>query len=161
MTREEVRRRLRKWARNAEEISALWEQYKAIVDEIDAAGDLHAQNLDGMPHAQTVGQPTEAAAIKRITLAERYADRLADLKARIDDLEDLAVDIDAALIFVSADEETVIRLKYKGHLDRDRKDAHPLTFAEIAARLHYTDRRIKQIEAAAVDQIGDWLEKNE
>lgn len=161
MTREDVRRRLRKWARNAEEIAALWDQYKAIVDEIDAAGELRAQNLDGMPHAQTVGQPTEAAAIKRITLAERYADRLADLKQRIDDLESIAVDIDAALIFVSADEETVIRLKYKGHLDRDRKDAHPLTFAEIAARLHYTDRRIKQIEAAAVDQIGDWLEKNE
>lgn len=161
MTREDVRRRLRKWARNAEEIAALLDQYKAIVDEIDAAGELRAQNLDGMPHAQTVGQPTEAAAIKRITLAERYADRLADLKQRINDLEAVAVDIDAALIFVSADEETVIRLKYKGHIDRDRKDAQPLTYAEVAARLHYTNRRIKQIEAAAVDTIGVWLEKNE
>lgn len=78
MKRKETRRLLRKWARADSEIVTLYDVIKTIVDEIDAVGDLHAQNLDGMPHAPTVGRPAEQAAVKRITLADRYRGRLAE-----------------------------------------------------------------------------------
>lgn len=159
MKRQEVRRLLRKWAKIDEEIAALCETIKVIVDEIDAVGELHAQNLDGLPHSSTVGKPTEQAAVKRITLAERYHDRIAEATERIDELELFKDRIEKALIWTSSDEELVVRLKYKGHIGAEKTESNPLTFAEIAAKIGKTERRVKQIEAAAVEVIADHIEK--
>lgn len=159
MKREDVRRMLRRWAKAEDEIDALLEQVKAIVDEIDAQGDIGAQNLDGMPHGTTTGRPTEAGALKRITLGERYRERLDHLRERIGELEALRDRIECSFIWLSADEERVIRLKYRGHLGKG--ESNPKTYQQVGVEMGYTDRRIKQIEAAAVDIIADWLENNE
>ena len=98
MKRKETRRLLRKWARADSEIVTLYDVIKTIVDEIDAVGDLHAQNLDGMPHAPTVGRPAEQAAVKRITLADRYRGRLAEANRQIEDLERFKDKIEGALL---------------------------------------------------------------
>ena len=158
MKRKETRRLLRKWARADSEIVTLYDVIKTIVDEIDAVGDLHAQNLDGMPHAPTVGRPTEQAAVKRITLADRYRGRLAEANRQIKDLERFKDKIEGALLWTSPDEEYVVRMRYKGHIGETKEEPNPLPFYFIAELMNLTERRVKQIEASAVSIIGDYIE---
>ena len=158
MKREDVRRMLRKWAKAEDEIDALSDQLKAIVDDIDEIGELQAQNLDGLPHGSMAGRPTEQAAVKRVTLLERYRERLNHLRTSIGEYEAFRDRIECAFIWLSAYEERVIRLKYRGHLSKG--EYSPMTYAQIGAEMNYSDRRIKQIEAAAVDTIGEWIENN-
>ena len=158
MKRKETRRLLRKWARADSEIAALYDVIKTIVDEIDAVGDLRAQNIDGMPHAPTVGRPTEQAAVKRITLADRHRGRLAEANRQIEDLERFKDKIEGALLWTSPDEEYVVRMRYKGHIGETKEEPNPLPFYFIAELMNLTERRVKQIEASAVSIIGDYIE---
>lgn len=161
MKRKETRRLLRKWARADSEIATLYDVIKTIVDEIDAVGDLHAQNLDGMPHAPTVGRPTEQAAVKRITLADRYRGRLAEANRKIEDLERFKDRIEGALLWTSADEDYVVRMRYKGRIGDTKDEPNPLPFSKIAENMNLTERRVKQIEASAVSIIGDYIDYKE
>ena len=158
MKRKETRRLLRKWARADSEIAALYDVIKTIVDEIDAVGDLRAQNIDVMPHAPTVGRPTEQAAVKRITLADRHRGRLAEANRQIEDLERFKDKIEGALLWTSPDEEYVVRMRYKGHIGETKEEPNPLPFYFIAELMNLTERRVKQIEASAVSIIGDYIE---
>ncbi len=158
MKRKETRRLLRKWARADSEIATLYDVIKIIVDEIDAVGDLHAQNIDGMPHAPTVGRPTEQATVKRITLADRYRGRLAEANRKIEDLERFKDRIEGALLWTSPDEEYVVRMRYKGHIGETKEEPNQLPFYFIAELMNLTERRVKQIEASAVSIIGDYIE---
>lgn len=158
MKRKETRRLLRKWAMADSEIAALYDVIKTIVDEIDAVGDLHAQNLDGMPHSTAVGRPVEQAAVKRITLADRYRGRLAEANRQIEDLERFKDKIEGALLWTSPDEEYVVRMRYKGQIGETKDEPNPLPFYFIAELMNLSVRRVKQIEASAVSIIGDHIE---
>lgn len=158
VTRQEVRRLLVRWAKIGGEITALEGQIKAIADEIDAVGDLHAQNLDGMPHSGQVGRPTEAAAMKRIDLAERYHDRISEINRKIEDAERFRDRIETALIWTSPDEEYVIRMHYVGHLEGGTGDT-PQTFEQIADAMGCTPEHVQQLETVAVVTIKDFINK--
>lgn len=148
MNRRDVRERLQKWAKAKEEIAAWFSMLKTIADEIDEEADvLRAQALDGLPKAQSVGNPTEAAAIRKIGLAERYAERIAKINAEIDRLEAIRDEIDLAMIFLGDRETAVIRMKY----------ADGMTYEEIADALGCTDRNVRYLERKAVDEIAENL----
>lgn len=148
MSRRETRDQLRKWAKAAEEIKALFDMLKAFADEIDEEADvLRAQVLDGMPHSGSVGNPTESATIRKIGLAERYAERIAKINAEIDRLEAIKNEIDVAMMWLEDREQAIIRMKY----------ADGMTYEEIADALGCTDRNVRHIERKAVDEIAENL----
>ena len=156
MARRDIRRLLQSWGKADAEIDALEDQLKTIADEIDAVGDLHAQNLDGMPHSTEIGRPTEASVLRRIGLAERYQDRVAEITDKIRALEEFKDKVERALLWTSPDEEYVIRMKYVGHLEK--MEGSPLTFAKIAELMDLTERRVKQIELSAITTIAEKIE---
>ena len=148
MTRRETRSLLAKWGRIGEEIKAQEDQYKAICDEIDAVTDVRPQQLSGMPHIEGVKHPAEDAALRLIGLKERYADRLAEIGRKIEELERFRDRMEGAILMVNPNEEAVLRLKYeKG-----------LTYEQVAEELNYSDVHVKRLELAAVGIITDFLE---
>lgn len=148
MTREDVRKLLRRWKRTPERIKELCDQQKAICDEIDEIDGLHAQNLDGMPHDGTVGQPTERTALARISLRERYHDRLAEIGRQIEDEERFADRIEYALLMTSPDEEYIIRMHYSGGV----------THEKIAEKMQVAVQTVKKKELRGVEKIREFLE---
>lgn len=149
MTREDVRKLLRRWGKIADEIETVEDQIKTICDEIDTVDNLHAQGLDGLPHGTDVGRPTERTAVAKITLAERYQDRLAELNRKLEDLDRFRERIEDALLFTMPDDEYVIRLKY----------IDGLTFEQIADKMEVTAERVKQRERRGVEIVKEHMEE--
>lgn len=148
MTRRETRSLLAKWGRIGDEIKAQEDQYKAICDEIDAVTDVRPQQLSGMPHVEGVKYPAEDAALRLMGLKERYADRLAEIGRKIEELERFRDRMEGAILMVNPNEEAVLRLKYeKG-----------MTYEQVAEELDYSDVHVKRLELKAVGIITDFLE---
>lgn len=148
MTRQDMRALLKRWGKAKSHIETLCAAQKAICDEIDTIDGLHAQNLDGMPHDGAVGQPTERVALDRITLAERYHDRLAEIGRQIEDEEGFVNRIELALIMTSPDEEFVIRAHY----------ADGVKYEAIAEEMDIAVQNVKKKELRGVEKIKEYLE---
>lgn len=148
MTRKDVRALLKRWGKAKARIETLCAAQKAICDEIDTIDGLHAQNLDGMPHDGTVGQPTERVALDRITLAERYHDRLAEIGRAIEDEERFVNRIEISLIMTSPDEEFILRAHYSGGM----------TYEAIAENMDIAVQNVKKKELRGVEKIKEYLE---
>ena len=149
MTRREMRSVLRKWGRAQKRLEGLREQIRAIYDEIDAVEGMHAPNMDGMPRGG-VGKPTEARAIRALTLRERYEDRLARLRHEEEEIAIMDSRIEGAIILrLTRRQQQVIREIYQ----------HGWTHEEVAHRLGIATRVMQRIEATAIEKLIEELER--
>ncbi len=148
MNRNDVRTLLKRWGAASSRIKNLLEAQKALCDEIDELDGLHAQNLDGMPHDGTVGQPTERVALDRIILSERYRDRLSEIGRQIEDEERFVDRIETALMLTSPDEEFVLRAHYSGGMK----------YEAIAENMDIAVQNVKKKELRGVEKIKEYLD---
>ena len=148
LTRHDVRRRLQRWAKLGERIDGLRAMIRAIQDDINGVGDLKSQNLDGMPHGTTVGQPTELAALQRIALRESYRARLEELEQQIQEADRLRESLEEAVTYLMPEEAFVINRHY-----RDGK-----TYEQVAEEQDCDVSTVKRRERRAVALIAEFID---
>lgn len=148
LTRHDVRRRLQRWTKLGERIDGLRAMIRAIQDDINGVGDLKSQNLDGMPHGTTVGQPTELAALQRIALRESYRARLEELEQQIQEADRLRESLEEAVTYLMPEEAFVINRHY-----RDGK-----TYEQVAEEQDCDVSTVKRRERRAVALIAEFID---
>lgn len=148
LTRHDVRRRLQRWTKLGERIDGLRAMIRAIQDDINGVGDLKSQNLDGMPHGTTVGQPTELAALQRIALRESYRARLEELEQQIQEADRLRESLEEAVTYLMPEEAFVINRRY-----RDGK-----TYEQVAEEQDCDVSTVKRRERRAVALIAEFID---
>ncbi len=121
---------------------------RAIQDDINGVGDLKSQNLDGMPHGTTVGQPTELAALQRIELRESYRARLEELEQQIQEADRLRESLEEAVMYLMPEEAFVINRHY-----RDGK-----TYEQVAEEQDCDVSTVKRRERRAVALIAEFID---
>lgn len=147
LTQRDVRARLQRWGKLGDHVEGLRLMIRAIHDDINGVGDLKSQNLDGMPHGTTVGQPTELAALQRIALRESYRPRLEELERQIRDAEKFRESIEEAVTYLMPEDAFVVNRHY-----RDR-----LTYEQVAEEADCDVSTVKRRERRAVDMIRDYI----
>jgi RNA polymerase sigma factor (sigma-70 family) len=148
LTRHDVRRRLQRWEKLGDRIAGLRLMVRAIQDDINGVGDLKSQNLDGMPHGTTVGQPTELAALQRIALRESYRARLEELEQQIQEADRLRESLEEAVMYLMPEEAFVINRHY-----RDGK-----TYEQVAEEQDCDVSTVKRRERRAVALIAEFID---
>ena len=148
LTRHDVRRRLQRWTKLGDRISGLRMMVRAIQDDINGVGDLKSQNLDGMPHGTTVGQPTELAALQRIALRESYRARLEELEQQIREADRLRESIEEAVMYLMPEEAFVINRHYRDGM----------TYEQVAEEQDCDVSTVKRRERRAVALIAEFID---
>ena len=149
MTRREMRSVLRRWGRSKKRLEGLRAQIEAIYEEIETVEGMQTVNMDGMPHGGA-GKPTEARAIRALSLRERYEDRLARLRHDEEEIEILNLRIEGAIILrLTRRQEQVIRELYQ----------NGGTHETVAERLGITPRALRITEATAIEKLIEELER--
>lgn len=148
LTRHDVRRRLQRWTKLGDRIAGLRLMVRAIQDDINGVGDLKSQNLDGMPHGTTVGQPTELAALQRIALRESYRPRLEELERQLTEAVRLRESIEEAVTYLMPEEAFVINRHYRDGM----------TYELVAEEQDCDVSTVKRRERRAVALIAEFID---
>ena len=96
--REAVRSILKLWGKAERENERLYQEQKALCDDIDALRGLQALNMDGLPHGNKVTHPTEDSAIAVLEMLRKKRERLDFIFKRISDNERILSKIEYAMI---------------------------------------------------------------
>ena len=141
--RKEIRRLLWRWGGVTAFCARRQKELVEYGELIDSVSDIKPQVLTGMPIGSEVSSPTERNAERLRSLKERYAERIIDLTAEIDDELAFAAAVESAMGDFTPIEKTVLDFKYK----------HERRVRVVADRLRYSVAQIENIERGAVDKL--------
>ena len=145
--RRNIRRLLWRWGRVTEYCARRQhdiEEYNSLMENV---ADIKPQQLTGMPHAGTISDTTQRAAMQLSGLKERYEERVSELVDEIRKELALASAIDGAMQTLNAKEQAVIDLRYK----KTRQ------YEQIAKSTGYAEDHVKKVEREAVDKLGELI----
>ena len=146
--RNEARKILRRWAKIDDEISAAEMAYKALCDEIDmvAAIPSPTQKLTGMPHtAGGASQQTESVALRRVSLAEAYQDRLQAYNGKVIEGMRFKMRVQDAMILCEPEAVKVVERHWKGKA----------YMFDVAKALSISESTAWRYERIVLDAIAD------
>ena len=129
MTKDQLKKKLRRYLDIKAERAQIAEQYNALADPRGA-------NLDGMPKGPGSGDPLAGITEKRRGLLKRYAAKLAELDAAQAEIEDMIESLEPK-------ERTIFRHRY----------LEGLGWEEVCVAVNYSWRRTHDIHSQALDKL--------
>lgn len=140
---------LRAWGNLKREQDEKREQIREIDERLSALYDLHPQNLSGMPHGSTAGDPTAEAAHRNRQTIQSEESRKALLEAGIAELEQAMMRTTLIVAQLPPLECEVIKLRYL-RFGVSTKGFWP----KIARRMCVSTDYAKQLERQGVDRFA-------
>ena len=146
MKRDAVRAILKTWRKAEKELKALDNEYRQIVDGIDALRGLQAVKMDGMPHGNAVSHPTEDSAVAIIDMLTAKRGRLQEIFRTIQADERLLERITFAMVL--AKNADLLRRYY-------HDGVRPME--KVAEEFHVSKRTAWRMETEGIDSITDLI----
>lgn len=135
--KQEARQRIKNRLHQYQNLKREQRQIQSELERIDPeTTSVSSPNMDGMPRGSGVSKPTEAGALARISIMERYQEQLDKLSEEQLALEKLIEDLDPV-------ERMVLRYRY----------LEGLPWESVCVAVSYSWRRVHHFHASALDKL--------